>query len=131
MYVCVCMRAYVVVVVLINSVSDASWFGVNIFGGFLYLEAFIYLLGFISLGLLCFFCFGFFGGFFDFLVGWCFFDFLGFLFLDFFMDFFDFLDFSTIFFLAFALLFLTKMDTFFKILLQFFFFGVYWLALMK
>lgn len=52
-----------------------------------------------------------------FLIFWCFFD--------------DFLIFLRFFFLAFALLLLTKMGTTFKILLQFIFFRVYWLASMR
>ena len=61
-------------------------------------------------------CFGVFGVS-GFLIFWCFFD--------------VFLIFLRFFFLAFALLLLTKMGTIFKILLQFFFFGVYCPALMR
>lgn len=101
----------------------ASWFGVYIFW-----ELFIFL-WLWWFGLLYF---GFFIWFFWFYAGLMFFWFSGwFLFLIFWWFFGDFLIFLRFFFEAFALTLLTKKGTFFEILLQFIFFGVYYLALMR
>lgn len=73
---CCCCYPVVNVILLL-----ANWFGVNVFGGVVYILGCLYLRGFDGLGG---FCFGFFIWFFDFMLVWCFFDFLGVLIFGFF-----------------------------------------------